>query len=99
MVTTAQPSGEVLRDVCPLEMELSEKDACSRLGGCSDIVVDVHLIPRQWINTICHDVHWAELEDELGGDKHVTLVSRRDAICTYRHDMIDISPFLEVQMF
>ena len=103
MVITAQPSGEVLRDISPFELGFSEKDVCGRLGGCSDIVVDVHLVPREWIDAIGHDVDWAESEEELDGDEHVTTLCRRDAICTYRRDMFDkvcrVSfPFLEVEI-
>ena len=83
VVTTVQPSGEVLRDVSPLELGLSEKDACSRLGGCSDIVVDAHFVPREWIDAIGHDADWAESEDEFDGDEHVTPLGRRDATCTH----------------
>ena len=85
MVTTAQPSGEVLRDVFPPEFRLNEKDSCSPLGGCSDIIVDVHLVPREWIDAIGRDVDWAESEDGFDADEHVTPLTH--AICTHRRDL------------
>ena len=92
IVTTSRPSGEVLRDIAPLEGGLSEKDACSHLGGCSDIVVDVHLDPREWLDAISHDIDWeaATEADELDDIECGTPLSRRNAISYYRRNLLDV---------
>ena len=73
MITTAQPSGEVPRDISPLELGLNKRGACTRLGRFfSDIIVDVHLFLREWIDAVDHDVDCADGEDELNDNEHVT---------------------------
>ena len=55
-------------------------------------------VPEGWMDAIGHDVRWADEEDELHNDEHVTPLSRCDAICMYRRNMectASISFFLE----
>ena len=43
IVTRSLPNGRITRDIRPIDLDIIEKQYCNRIGGCSDIVVDVYL--------------------------------------------------------
>ena len=45
-------TGDIIEDIYPRKDGISEADAGGRLTGCADIVVDVHLPPREWVELI-----------------------------------------------
>ena len=103
-IVTSQLSREVLRDVTPLAAALSEKVACSRLGGGADNVADAHVVPKEWTDAISHDIDWeaATEADEmhLKDAECVTPLSSRHTLCDYKRRLLDrvfrdAFPFLE----
>ena len=72
-------TGDVIEDIYPRRDDISEAKAGSRLRGCADIVVDVHLLLREWIELIQRrstslwcDVDGSEDEDWLSENGNVS---------------------------
>ena len=99
MVTKTLPDLTVVREIFPQRDSISEQDACAKLCGSTDIMVDVYLHSgRNAVEDMANDVvTWADSDDaaEPTGsssatgrynsvDEYIYSARRRVAICEYR---------------
>ena len=79
LVTTADPSGKVLMDICPTGM--TESQICHTFGGSSDITVDAYLYS-------IGDVNSMSVIDK-GKTVHIPPDERKGVIREHRRDVLD----------